>query len=423
MEKRNSITFALLIVALVFAYVRPYEILPALEQLKITKVALFGALVFSFFDRQKKGFILKEKSFRLMLGLELLTVALIPFYLRPAGSNDYWINSYLKVFAVFYLLLTVAGDLHRLRIILKTIFLSCCVVAARAISAYFSGSVIYEGGTRRVSGISMLSSSDPNDIALTFATAVPIGLYLMTSSKGLWRYFYAILTFLNIAAIVITGSRGGYLGLIVGFSVFIALLYWNRKAKLISVLAMVAILAVLAVPEEYKQRFVSSFDTAGYSYTDEKTGRLAIWKRGIKSALENPMGTGIKTYTITEGERRREAGFMGRWNSAHNSYIQIAVELGLLGLCLYLLLLWTGFRNLTRAVRASIITGDRDATVCAFALSSSLAGFMVSSLFLSQAYYWNQYIFVALATGLRIATERDAMLAHNGVNAKTARAA
>lgn len=405
MEKKVSITFVLLVVAIVFIYVRPYEVVPALEQLKITKVSLFAALVFSFLEGHRKGFLLKEGGFRIVFALQLLAAALIPFSLWPANSYDFWINTYIKVFMLFYLFLLVATDFQRLNLLIKTIFLSCSVVALRAVAAFASGNVIYDAdGTRRVYGISMLSSTDPNDMALAFAMAVPLGLYLAYASKGAWRYIYAALALANTAAIVFTGSRGGYLGLISCLSIFFFSVYRKKKGRLIALALAAALIAAVFVPEEYKERFNSAFDSSDYSYADEKAGRIAIWKRGVRSAFENPMGTGIKTFTITEGERRREEGFTGRWNSAHNSYIQIAVELGLLGFTLYIMLLWSGFKSILKVLSAPEGEGMGAHRLCAYALAASLIAFSVSSLFLSQAYYWNQYFFVALAIGLRKVT-------------------
>ncbi len=399
MERKSQITFILLLIALVFVYVRPYEIVPFLEQLKIAKVALIAALVFSFIEGHKTGFVLKERSFWLFLMLEALTVALIPFSAWPSNSYDFWLNSYLKVFLVFYLFLIMASDFKKFDLLLKTIFVCCTVIAVRAVMAFFTGQVVFDAdGTRRIAGVSMLSSNDPNDLALAFAMAVPVGLYYTFVNRGLKRYLFASMALLNVVAIVFTGSRGGYLGIICGAAVFFGFAYWKNKGRLAIAVLLAASAAAAFVPAEYKTRFMSSFDSNDYSYTDEKAGRVAIWKRGMRSAFEEPFGAGIKSYTIIEGERRREEGFTGRWTAAHNTYIQIAVELGIAGLALYLLFLWEGFRSLAQALG---MTQSPELRFCAYALIASLASFTLSSMFLSQAYYWNQYIFVALAASLR----------------------
>ncbi|HIH20532.1 TPA: O-antigen ligase family protein [Candidatus Micrarchaeota archaeon] len=402
-RKHNSVTFVFVLVALVFMYGRPYEILPALEKIQITKVALFSALIFSLLEGNK-GSILKEKGFRLFALLELLTAALIPFSIWPANSMDFWLNSYLKVFAVFYLILLVAADYRKFNITVIVILICSSIMAARTVAAFYDGQIIFDhDGTRRVTGISMLSSNNPNDIAVAFAMAVPLALYFYNVSKGvISKSFYAGVAAVNLLAILFTGSRGGYLGVLFGLFIFFILKYKKRKMKfaIISVLVMAIVLPLL--PSDYKARFMSSFDTNDYSYSDEKMGRIAIWKRGLASIAKEPLGSGIKNYTITEGERKREQGFTGKWLVAHNSYLQIAVELGVLGLVLYMMFLWEGFRSLKKIIVLSELPpGNNRTRLCAYAFAGSMAAFVVSSLFLSQAYYWNQYIYIALIISLK----------------------
>ena len=101
---KTKITFWLLALALVFIYVRPYELIPVLEKLKVAKIALLAALFFSFIESYKRGAVLKERGFRLLFYLQLLAVVLMPFAIWTGKAMDFWLESYVKVFALFYLI-------------------------------------------------------------------------------------------------------------------------------------------------------------------------------------------------------------------------------------------------------------------------------------------------------------------------------
>jgi exopolysaccharide production protein ExoQ len=85
------------------------------------------------------------------------------------------------------------------------------------------------------------------------------------------------------------------------------------------------------------------------------TGRTDIWAASI-AAAENPvLGTGFESFWNANAskvnQRLRLLGFrdFANINSAHNGYIQIYVDLGLMGLCLIVLILISGYRYASRA--------------------------------------------------------------------------
>ncbi len=397
---KTKVTFWLLALALVFIYVRPYELIPVLEKLKVAKIALLAALFFSFIESYKRGAVLKERGFRLLFYLQLLAVVLMPLAIWTGKAMDFWLESYVKIFALFYLIVVALEDGRKVDTVLRLIFVCCAFVAGRVVLAFLTGNIIYDyDGTRRVMGISILSSTDPNDMALAIAMALPIGMYFFYTVKGLIvKSFYLGLVLVCIAAILYSGSRGGYLGLLTGASVFFFMVYRTKKLRLAG-FALLGLMALPFVPGDYQARFTSIFDSENYVYSE--AGRLGIWKRGLATVIREPQGVGLNNFSLTEGERKKEKGYQGKWHVAHNSYLQVAVELGVAGFILYCLFLYTGFKELGRIIRISDEAGDARRRFCATALTASLVAFSVSSFFLSQAYYWNHYIFIGVIIALK----------------------
>jgi putative inorganic carbon (HCO3(-)) transporter len=132
-----------------------------------------------------------------------------------------------------------------------------------------------------------------------------------------------------------------------------------------------------------------------YNQTAE-TGRLQIWSRGIGYMLQNPvLGLGPGNFQTAEGTlspmaERQQFGIGVRWNAPHNSFVQVAAELGMPGVALYVAVIVSAFRALRRS--ADPLTP---------ALIASLLGFVVGSFFLSLAYSEMLYTLVALSVAVQ----------------------
>jgi O-antigen ligase len=140
---------------------------------------------------------------------------------------------------------------------------------------------------------------------------------------------------------------------------------------------------------------------------DTGAGRTDIWKAGIQLLLTHPWGVGIHGYSTVEGLSHEG---LGKWSTAHNSFLQIGVELGVIGLVLFVRLLIGTIRDLrilrrTHARQMGAQAGystESDVTrhnpiLLAVPLEISLWGFMVGGFFLSQAYSPLLYVILALS--------------------------
>ena len=67
----------------------------------------------------------------------------------------------------------------------------------------------------------------------------------------------------------------------------------------------------------------------------------------------------------------------------HNTYLQIAVELGLVGLALFLAMFFFTILNLSRLRKAARRSGDAFMYALSNAISDGLIGFAIAVLFLS----------------------------------------
>src|SRR5262249_28325282 len=144
--------------------------------------------------------------------------------------------------------------------------------------------------------------------------------------------------------LVLTGSRGGFIGLLV----FVLLAYWRKIAKLKTVvgIALVATAIVLFVPDLIWRRIgtlrdVDTASTTSLQGDESSTAqRLEIWRVATTITMENPlMGVGLGAYPEAHFDVSRRSEFdqtIHARKDAHNTYLRLSAELGLVGLGLFL---------------------------------------------------------------------------------------
>lgn len=172
-------------------------------------------------------------------------------------------------------------------------------------------------------------------------------------------------------------------------------------------LLLLAGLAVTFAPSGYSER-ASSIVTGEDNGSIE--ARMTTLKHGLAILLEHPVvGVGLGNFRIAEGERH---GFVGKWNEAHNAFIQIGAEIGWAGLVIYVALALAALANARVAARRS---ADPALVATAHGLETALVGFLVGAMFLSQAYTWHFYILLGLAVAVRRMAEAEVGGAATGV--------
>jgi O-antigen ligase len=138
-------------------------------------------------------------------------------------------------------------------------------------------------------------------------------------------------------------------------------------------------------------------------------GRMEVWRRGVSYMISRPLfGVGMRNFSIAEGtlsEESRASEERGRgfkWSVAHNSFLEIGAETGVLGLGLFVGMLVFALRAMRRVRRRSR-PNDRAPSrqvLFAYTLTASLLGFIVAGSFVSAWYFSYLYMVLGMAIGL-----------------------
>lgn len=173
-------------------------------------------------------------------------------------------------------------------------------------------------------------------------------------------------------ALLLTYTRNAWVGTVAGVGVL--LVFHSRRWLLPAGIVLVLLLALF--PTQFRQRLLSSFDLG-----DETVqGRIELFQTGVRMIADHPLtGVGPMMVPRVKDQYRGPRDFgPGLYIHLHNSPLQIAAELGLpallIWLTMWLYLLVDLFRRRTLFPRDS---WEYWFQVCAFSL---LFGFLVSGL-------------------------------------------
>ncbi|HMH50450.1 MAG TPA: O-antigen ligase family protein [Candidatus Acidoferrum sp.] len=385
---------------------RIQELVAWLEPLRIVLIfTLFAVVSALLLPCGERHLIWRKREVRLVLLLAGLAVTSMPFSAWPGFTYAFIIGPFALVVLLFLLIVAVTTS-QRIATSLVLTLLSAVV----ALSAFtlLGGEAL--GGSGRAYAT---KTYDPNDLAMVIDCALPFAVLGAFSLRGPGRLVAGAATVFGVVAVVKTISRGGFIGLVL---VGVLLVFRWRSVSLIrrlTVLLACAVILSVSVPSNYWYSIGTVFNlnpSDDDSYLESGIrGRSDMWMQGLIVFSQHPiLGVGAGAFEIAEGLSH---GGAGKWSAAHNSFIQIASELGIVGFAVFAALIVLSVRNaraVARAARARVELAPIE--WIATAVEMSLYTYIVVGFALSQAYSSVLYFLFGMATALRLQVERDAAI-------------
>jgi O-antigen ligase len=384
---------------------RAGEVIPGLADLPLAKIAVALVVLGAFIGRQRLSNIAFVTSpiARTSFVFFALGVASVFFSIWKSNSLIFVGSVLLVLVTVFALVFKVVTSW---RIAQAMMLALCASGAALAIPAALG----YRGERAEVG-----FTYDTNDLAFVLVTVLPIALAFAFVRRGWRRWMFAAICGLCLWATLLTESRGGLLGLVAGVAAF--LLWkpalpggervremgglWRRLVWVL--LAVGALLAAwMFLPNQARDRFATMLDIeSDYNFQEKDVGRTFIWKRNMAAVARRPIGYGIASAPALDGR------LGGKYRTAHNSVVQVATELGVLGMVLFLRLYWLAWAGLGRLryavtpdpAKPDSISGA-DAPMLLHGLRAALVASFVAGFFLSQGFSYLLFTLFALCAAL-----------------------
>lgn len=211
---------------------------------------------------------------------------------------------------------------------------------------------------------------NPNVLAEYLLLITPFAAACVLNGKTLWqKALYLCCLAAMIVCMVLTISRGGYIGLILAAAVFLVML--DVRFILVGILALVALYFVL--PQTIIERFAS----IGNMSDGSTSYRVFIWL-GTIAMLKDYWLSGIGPGNAAFNSVYPAYGYNTiSAPHAHNLYLQLMCDAGILGLILFLLILFAYFRAAFTA-----FAGERDkpSRIYLIAAVSAVSGFLLQGM-------------------------------------------
>jgi O-antigen ligase len=397
-RRGHTLSFACLFLFSIILYVRPYELIPALSG--FMQMAFYTGLVtlVVYVGSQlalEGNLTARPKEINLVLLLGAAAILSMPMAESPGEAWKVFSDMLVKTLVIFVVFVNVVRTETRLKMLLLLVLGVSVYLSINAIGDYRAG--IFATGAAethdlRIGGRIKGLFENSNDLALHLVSMIPIAVALGLSGRNpLKKLLYFGATGLMVAAVIVTFSRGGFIGLVAATFVLVRRLGKKNRVATTGALVFAVILFLAMAPGAFSSRLGTIFNSAA-DLTGSSSQRTEVLKRSVVVALRYPIfGVGIGNFHF-KSPRNLET---------HNAYTQVASELGLAAAVIYVMFLIHPIRRMRLIEKESYETpGRRRFYYLSIGLQASLIGFMFSSFFGAVAYQWYVYYLVGYAVCL-----------------------
>ena len=354
-------------------------------------------------DAVRRRSILDERvhEFR---GLIALVVAMVWWFgatmlwaTDPAAAmGEYW--PWAIALTVFALVLIRITSTRRLLLLIATFVASATLAAATGMIALRSTASAsadpLTSTDNRVSG----AAGDPNILGAGLVAATILAFGLACAVRRVWvRSTIAVAILVLAAAAAGTASRmvvvSAGVALIAALVIFRQAIGWVLAASVGA--AASAALWLYSFPAAWQRLTVSS---------DGGSGREDLWRAAVHLALENPLvGLGLANFQVHEpavaleiGEVRNASALAEQPLVAHNAYLQLWADTGVIGLALFLAVVVFCTWCSLRAGRSFTVSGRRDLAALSRSVAVAVISMLGSAVFLSMARDYRLWLLLAI---------------------------
>lgn len=241
-------------------------------------------------------------------------------------------------------------------------------------------------GYFRLSGILL----ETNFYAQRLLVVVPLALDRLLNEKETrlqliagWALVVSILT------IILTYSRGGFIGLV---GVLLLMVLLTKRIWIRSLIAsiLVGMILVPFIPSLYIERIVTLTELTSASeitliregsFRGRLSENIVAWRMFADHPL---LGVGLNNFKPNYLDYSRDLGIDSRLEerSPHSMYLQFMAEHGIFGLFWLIALIFVTFKGLMKAQKDFLSSGKSDYANISVAIGIAIGGFLITGIFL-----------------------------------------
>lgn len=317
--------------ALAFAFTLPWErgvVVPGVGSLgRLVGLAALSVTMLMLFDGTSVRFRRPPIFLALAGGFTVWALASVWWSVAPDATLDRAVT-YAQLLAMSWVLWQVSNDQSRSRSLLQAYVLGGYVMVVGLVAAYIASSA--DGFVRYAA-----FAENQNYLAQRLVLGLPMAWYLTQKSNNrVLRWVNALFIPACLLAVGLSASRGAFVMAAVALLVVPMTLRHMpqvRRVGLVLVMVVGFVTVLSLAPVENVTRLAETPDAIA---TFDFTRRERIWQVGLEAYLAPSaswaVGMGAGTFGAVV------APTFGGPVSSHNAYVSVLVELGPIGLALFL---------------------------------------------------------------------------------------
>jgi hypothetical protein len=391
-------SFFFFILVTVVLFIRPAEIVPALQDQPIYEVLILTCFALScpkVLGQLTKGSLVSRPITACVVGFlgAIFLSAVLNFSGTEACVQGF---TFFKVL-MYYLLLVAAVDsaerLKGLLYILGGLILALTILALLQYHGVVDIAALASIAQRQEDDIDATTGetgavllrlcstgifNNPNDLARILVVGIVICLYGLDDRQGkiprlLWIPPLMVFGY----ALILTHSRGGFLTLLGSLLILGGCRFGKGKLIALGVIVLPLLFALFAG----RQTNLSTSEGTGHQ-------RIQLWRDGLEAFKESPvLGIGMDAYPTVAGKY-----------VAHNSFVHSFTELGFIGGTLFTGMFYLALWNLHRLGNRQPTTEDSELHRMRPYVMAIIGGYVVGMFSSSRCYSVPTYQLLALAT-------------------------
>ncbi|MBW4052633.1 MAG: hypothetical protein HIU85_14445 [Proteobacteria bacterium] len=391
--KKEHFSFWMVCVYLILQYFDPLRIYHRLAFLPLDKVA-FGLAVLALPMDPCRRWVRDSTNVWITLFWIVLILA-SAFATYPLISWSHWFD-FFGWYLIYFLIINSVTTSER-----YFIFLVIFLLANFKLSFFGARTWVSRGFGFVKWGIigppgPFQNSADLSTEMLMFAPiALELAIFVRPYAKGVTRWFVMLGAVTGAMTVLGASSRGAQVAL-AAQSAWVAIQHKLRLKVLIAIALIVGLGYALLPAGE-----IARFRTAG----DDKTSlqRFDYWRAGLKMIENHPvLGVGYFNFAPVYASHASDKLWHGIAQLPHNIFIQVGTDAGLLGLGIFLILIYRNFKISREILRMC----GRNSNAPPFApsvargLAVAACGFVIAGQFNTVSYYPFLWINLALTVSL-----------------------
>ena len=282
----------------------------------------------------EKGNIRRPAAGHVMMAIFVMSAAASYMWsLFPEGTLTQTVT-YIQLFALAWLIWELAPRAEQQKRLMQAYVLGTFVSGIDTVYKFFAHQ---ESAYQRYAGAGL----DANDLGLMMALSIPVSYFLLIQAKGPITWIYRLQLALAGTTVLLTASRGATLACLVALTIVPltqARLTINQRIAVLLTLSLLVAAVVLFVPLTSWERLST---VPGEFEHGTLTGRTVIWKAGWEVFREHPyVGIGsiafrlIVMRVLADPIRLDDPDFPPA-PPAHNTFLSVLVEEGVLGFTIF----------------------------------------------------------------------------------------